>query len=101
MGWLRQWWSIMFGVAPDPAPDEPSARVAFRIAEMTPEARIRAEALRADAIADFGSAGKADEWLCYDVPFLGGRKPIDIMHTRQGASDVDTALHNMRYGVYS
>ncbi|MCC0053631.1 MAG: DUF2384 domain-containing protein [Rhodobiaceae bacterium] len=36
-----------------------------------------------------------------DVPFLGNRKPIDILHTGKGAAAVEWALHNMRHGIYS
>jgi len=92
--------SIATGIG-DNAPDEPGARVSYRLERMGPEARQRAEALRRIAIEDFGSAEGADRWLSGTVPFLRQRRPIDLMHTRKGAAAVEHTLFNMRHGIYS
>lgn len=85
----------------DRAPEDPPARITYRLSRMAPAARTRAEALRREAAADFGSQETADRWLCQPVPYLGDRRPIDIMHSASGAAAVAETLHNLRYGIYS
>ncbi|MEZ5876514.1 MAG: antitoxin Xre/MbcA/ParS toxin-binding domain-containing protein [Tepidamorphaceae bacterium] len=92
--------SIAAGIG-DNAPDEPGARVGYRLARMSKAARQRAEALRRIAIEDLGSSERADRWLSERVPFLGHRRPIDMMHTRKGTAAVEHTLFNMRHGIYS
>ncbi|MCC0015128.1 MAG: DUF2384 domain-containing protein [Rhodobiaceae bacterium] len=100
---LPGWWnrlSILTGIRDYP-PDETAARVRYRLERMPQARRERALELRQQAIADLGSEDSADAWLASDVPFLGNRKPIDILHTGKGAAAVEWALHNMRHGIYS
>jgi putative toxin-antitoxin system antitoxin component (TIGR02293 family) len=84
-----------------PPPQEPGAKVRYYFRHMSPAARARAEAIRAEAIEDFGSEASADDWLCASIPFLGNRRPIEIMHTERGASGAAETLFNMRHGIYS
>jgi putative toxin-antitoxin system antitoxin component (TIGR02293 family) len=85
----------------DRAPEDPSARIAYRLSHMRPAARTRAEALIREAVVDFGSQETADRWLCQPVPYLGNSRPIDIIHSASGAAAVAETLHNLRYGIYS
>lgn len=98
---FRLWIDRLLGRPPPPPLTEPSARVQFFLSRMKPAARRRAEAIRAEAIEDFGSEASADDWLCASIPFLGNRRPIEIMHTGRGASGAAETLFNMRHGIYS
>ena len=100
MGRLQEWLKSLFGVVGN-APDVPSARIKFRLERMTMPARERARQLIDQAVADFSSTEIAERWLCSQVPFLGNRRPIDIMHTKKGAAAVEHTLYNMRHGIYS
>ena len=98
MSRLRIWMDWLTRHSP---PEAPAERVRYFMRHMPPTARARAEAIRAEAIEDFGSEKAADDWLCANIPFLGHRRPIEIMHTARGASLVALTLNNMRYGIYS
>ncbi|HRJ70440.1 MAG TPA: DUF2384 domain-containing protein [Beijerinckiaceae bacterium] len=98
---LPLWVDRLLGRPPPPPLSDPAARVQFFLNRMRPAARARAEAVRREAIEDFGSEQAADDWLCASIPFLGDRRPIEIIHTARGAGEAHTCLNNMRWGIYS
>lgn len=85
---------------PEPALD-PSERVRVALSRMKLADRQDAEAIRQEAIEDFGSERAADEWLSGKVPFLGHVRPIDIMRKPKGRAAARDVLYRMRYGIYS
>lgn len=85
---------------PEP-PLDPSERVRATLARMKPADRRDAEAIRQEAIEDFGSERAADEWLSSRMPFLGHVRPIDIMRKPKGRAAARDVLYRMRYGIYS
>lgn len=97
---LFEWLAGLLGID-NRVPKNPVERVKFRLDRMPPPARQRALALRRQAAEDLGGLEAADAWLAGPVPFLGNRRPIDIVHTKKGASAVELTLHNMRHGIYS
>lgn len=84
---------------PEPALD-PSERVRVTLAGMKPAHRRDAEAVRQEAIDDFGSERAADEWLSCKVPFLGHVRPIDIMRKAKGREAARDVLYRLRHGIY-
>lgn len=101
---LRDWLMSLFRPRSLPRraiePADPSAIVTLHLARLPPDLRTVADALRREAIADFGSEQTADAWFCSDVPFIGGR-PVDALHTLEGQAQITLTLHNLRYGIYS
>ena len=85
---------------PEPSLD-PGDRVRATLARMKPADRSDAEAVRQEAIEDFGSERAADEWLSAKMPFLGHVRPIDIMRKPKGRAAARDVLYRMRYGIYS
>ena len=85
---------------PEP-PLDPTERVRVMLARMKLADRRDAEAVRQEAIEDFGSERVADEWLSSKVPFLGHVRPIDIMRKPKGRAAARDVLYRLRYGIYS
>ena len=85
--------------APEPALD-PADRVRLMLARMRIADRRDAEAVRQEAIDDFGSERAADEWLSCKVPFLGHVRPIDILRKPKGRAAVRDVLYRLRHGIY-
>jgi putative toxin-antitoxin system antitoxin component (TIGR02293 family) len=52
------------------------------------------------AIEVLGDRAAADRWLHEPALALNGRKPIDLLSTRLGASLVKDHLTRMEFGVY-
>lgn len=98
--WLDRFFGHRFTVFAPPEPVGAGEIVRFHIARLDARLRAGAEALRAEAIADFGSEEAADGWLAAHVPFLGER-PVDAFHSAKGQRGVSLTLHNLRYGIYS
>ncbi len=98
--WLDRLFGRRFAIFAPPEPRDPAAIVRFHLDRLSPALQADAEALRAEAIVDFGSPEAADNWLVAHVPFIGTR-PIDALCSRRGQNAVALALNNMRYGIYS
>jgi putative toxin-antitoxin system antitoxin component (TIGR02293 family) len=81
-------------------PLDPSERVRLMLSRMRPADRRDAEAVRQEAIEDFGSERAADEWLSGMVPFLGHVRPIDVMRKPKGRAAVRDVLYRLRHGIY-
>ncbi|MGD9946293.1 MAG: hypothetical protein AB7F22_31635 [Reyranella sp.] len=84
---------------PEPLID-PGERVRLALARMRPADRRDAEAVRQEAIEDFGSEWTADEWPSGKVPFLGHVRPIDIMRKPKGRAAARDVLYRLRCGIY-
>lgn len=52
----------------------------------------------ARAVHAFGDVDKARRWIRRVVPSLGGRMPIELLHTEIGTRDVLSALDRIEYG---
>lgn len=92
------WFARLFGRR-DAEPADPSAAVAAALARMG-RARPQAEAIRAMAIEDFGGAEAADRWLVGRVPFLGDRRPLDLLCAARGRAAVADTLTRLRHEIY-
>jgi putative toxin-antitoxin system antitoxin component (TIGR02293 family) len=47
----------------------------------------------------FGDNAKAYRWLSKPSPMFGGRIPLDVLRTAEGARQVEEALHRIDYGM--
>jgi putative toxin-antitoxin system antitoxin component (TIGR02293 family) len=47
-----------------------------------------------------GSDDELNRWLHSSVFALGGKKPIDLIKTESGRRKVETALHQIEYGIF-
>ena len=63
------------------------------------EARRRRLVSRVEEV--FGNREKAGRWLRKPNRALGGRVPIDLIASAEGADEVETILGRIEYGVYS
>ncbi|WP_051341314.1 antitoxin Xre/MbcA/ParS toxin-binding domain-containing protein [Azospirillum halopraeferens] len=69
---------------------------------MTPEPsdrRLRAARIMALAQDTFGAAPKAGAWLHRPTAALGGKRPLDLLDTDEGARDVETRLGRIAHGI--
>ena len=56
--------------------------------------------VRAKAVETLGSAEKADEWLVIPNRALGGRPPMAMLDTKEGAQEVVNVLGRIDWGVF-
>ncbi|HRE21949.1 MAG TPA: DUF2384 domain-containing protein [Rhabdaerophilum sp.] len=98
--WLDRLSGRRFAIFAPPEPEGAAAVVRFHLDRLSPALRAGADALRDEAIGDFGSPEAADAWLVAHVPFIGGR-PVDALRSARGQASVSLTLNNMRYGIYS
>lgn len=48
----------------------------------------------------FGTEPLADTWMTLDNENLGGRRPVDLLGTRQGRKAVRNILRRIQYGMF-
>jgi putative toxin-antitoxin system antitoxin component (TIGR02293 family) len=71
----------------------------LRAAESDRLLRVARVAALAEEI--LGDTTKAARWLRRANPALGGKKPLRVLDTDLGASQVETVLHRVEHGVFS
>jgi len=54
-----------------------------------------------EAIRVFGNRENAEGWLNSEVPALGGRTPISLLHTERGRNEVKRIILMIEYGEFS
>lgn len=60
---------------------------------------IRAARVIAEVEETLGSEQKAAKWLRRPTTALSGEKPIDLLNTTEGASQVETLLGRINHGL--
>jgi putative toxin-antitoxin system antitoxin component (TIGR02293 family) len=69
---------------------------------LTPEQServIRAVRIIAEALETFGSRDKALTWMRRTCAVLGGKAPIDLLDTEEGAGLVESLLGRIAHGL--
>jgi putative toxin-antitoxin system antitoxin component (TIGR02293 family) len=69
---------------------------------LTPEQServIRAARIIAEALETFGSRDKALTWMRRSCAVLGGKAPIDLLDTEEGAGLVESLLGRIAHGL--
>lgn len=64
-------------------------------------AAVDLAAITEQAVQVLGSMDEAERWLSQPAVAFNGRRPIDLLATRQGADLVRDHLVRMEYGVYA
>ena len=49
----------------------------------------------------FGSSAQADWWMAHEVWSLGGKRPVDMLTTYQGATQVLNILGRIQHGIFA
>jgi putative toxin-antitoxin system antitoxin component (TIGR02293 family) len=57
--------------------------------------------IAARAVETFGDPRQALAWLTDELGILGGRAPVDLLDTEEGAQEVVRILGRIDHGVYS
>jgi putative toxin-antitoxin system antitoxin component (TIGR02293 family) len=53
------------------------------------------------AVRVFESQDNAEEWMNSEIPSLGGKKPVELMMSKEGREMVKDALERILTGDYS
>lgn len=64
------------------------------------EKSLRVARVFAMASEVLGSEDKARQWLNDQIPALSGKRPLDLLDTDVGASQVTNLLQAIKWGVY-
>lgn len=59
--------------------------------------RLRIEQVAAE---QFGSPEKAKRWLAKPNQMLGGRAPLDLLGTEEGALHVESTIMRIAHGIF-
>lgn len=62
------------------------------------DVRSRVKKIRPLARKIFTTDGAVTQWLLSPAPALGGRKPIEVVNTDDGASEVESVLNGIAEG---
>lgn len=65
-----------------------------------PEHLARIARVHKLAVETLGSVPEADSWLAQPLPILRGSKPITLLDSDLGTSEVERVLQSIKWGVY-
>ena len=72
-----------------------------RLSPVTSDRIVRSMKVLKDAINTFGSMENAKEWMSRPCLPLGNYRPIELLDTDAGTTEIEAVLGRIRHGVFS